>query len=91
MIYSKDDDIPESWDFIIDIFLDLVRKSTNEPDIYDVNFRLHRGLLKCEYNGGSKVIDAYALMAREISSNICKECGQTTSERVFGVPLCSDC
>lgn len=94
MIYSTSDDVPEVWDSIIQSFVTVVEHDiefNKGVPINNLQFAVKRGLLFITYEGGSKITDAFAAFAREISSTICYSCGSVADRIVFGSPKCEDC
>lgn len=94
MHYLIKDDVPESWDFIIDAFRERVIhdiKLNRMPLVQDLEFGTRHGLLHVNYGGGDKVTDAYAALATTMSEKICSGCGALASRVVFESPKCEDC
>jgi len=94
MIYSISEEVPSSWNSIIETFLTMSEYSIEfhqSPDVYDVNVFVRNGLLFIDYKGGDYRIDCYALFAKEMSSKICIECGDPATRRIFKSPKCDNC
>jgi hypothetical protein len=94
MIYSISEEVPLSWNHIISTFITMVEydiEFNRGIPIDDLKFDLKRGLLSVNYSGGSKITDAFAMFAREMSGSICSECGLPSTRAIFGSPKCDDC
>ncbi len=94
MIYSRSEDVPRSWEGIIGAFICSVEHdvdSNKGVPINNLQFGVKRGLLSVNYCGGSKITDAFAFFAREMSGTICYECGAPNTRTTFGTPKCDDC
>lgn len=94
MIYSIEDDVTESWNSIITSFITCVEYATefnNAPEVFNLKFSVKRGLLSIDFCGGNKLVDGFAILAREISSTICSSCGIQATRLVFGFPKCDEC
>lgn len=59
--------------------------------IDDVQFSLKRNCLAVTYSGGSKVTDAFAMFAREMSAATCNDCGLPSTRKIFESPKCDNC
>lgn len=88
------DDIPEAWNPIINAFISATEYAVefnNVPQVDNMDFIVHRGLLKPLFDGGNSMIDAFAIFAREMSSHICAECGDPATRIQFSSPRCNNC
>lgn len=94
MIYSVSEDVPTAWDHIISAFVTMAE--------YDVEFNsgisidnmecsVRHGLLAITYSGGSKITDAFAMFAKEMSGGICSECALPSTRFIFESPKCDNC
>lgn len=88
-------EVPTSWEPIISAFVTMseydVEFNRGIPVQGEVQFDVHHGLLQITYAGGSKITDAFAMFAREMSAAICCDCGQPASRKVFESPKCDNC
>ena len=94
MIYSVSEEVPTSWDHIIETFLTMSEYSIEfhqTPDVYDVNILTRNGLLYIDYKGGDHRIDSYAFFAKEMSSKVCTDCGSVATRKIFKSPKCDNC
>jgi hypothetical protein len=94
MNFSVSEDVPLAWDHIISTFATMVQRDVelnNGEPISNVQCFVKRGLLAITYNGGSRITDAYALFAKEMSAAICSECALPSTRSSFGSPRCDDC
>lgn len=94
MQYSISEDVPTSWDPIIESFLTMSEHSIefqNSPEIYDINISVRHGLLYINYKGGDIRIDSFAHFAKELSAKFCTECGAVSTRTIFESPKCDDC
>ena len=94
MNYYVSDEVPAAWDHIISAFITMAEydvEFNKGIPIDDVEFRVKRGLLAITYSGGSKVTDAFAMFAKEMSGSICSECSLPSTRLVFGSPKCDNC
>ena len=94
MIYSVSDDVPEYWIPIVDTFITVVEHDVEfnkGVPIDSVNCFIRHGQLMITYSGGSKITDAFAAFAAEMSSQICYECGQPATRFKFELPKCDSC
>lgn len=92
--YYISDEVPEAWNHIIDTFMTMVQwncEFNNGPEIENVAFTMKRGLLHITYAGGDSSTDLMAHFSREMSSNVCAECGVPATRHVFGSPRCDEC
>lgn len=79
MKYSIENDVPNTWDFIIDEFLNIIKfdQQFNEMNyIDDIHFENKKGSLNITYTGGNRITDAYTRLARNLSERICGTCGE---------------
>lgn len=92
MNYSVTENVHESWLPLVDAFLACIKidLSNNGVPISDLVFDERRNRLHIQYSGGSKLTDAYALMAAELSTKICVNCNRLATATVFGFPVCDD-
>ena len=94
MIYSVSEEVPSAWDHIVSTFITSVEydvEFNNGVPIEDLEFGVRHGLLAITYSGGSKVTDAFAMFAKEMSASICTECSFPATRRLFESPKCDDC
>ena len=94
MIYSVEDDVPAAWDNIITSFItctEYVIEHNRVPEVYNIKISVKRGLLDINFCGGDKLVDGFAIFAREMSSTICSSCGAPSTRIVFGFPKCDEC
>jgi hypothetical protein len=94
MNYSVSDEVPTAWDHIISAFATMVDHDVefnNGEPIYNVQCFVKHGLLAITYNGGSRITDAFAMFAKEMSAGICTECSLPSTIRLFGSPKCDNC
>lgn len=92
--YVIEDDVPEYWDIVIEAFIGSVQFHTdlmNGVPIDNLRFYKNRGVLKIEYTGGDKIIDAFAFFAAKTSELICSACGSKATRRSFLDPRCEEC
>ena len=87
-------EISDSWQPIIDSFMycvaeDILRNGM--PEVTNIEFTVHYGLLRILYTGGDSRTDAYANLARTVSGKYCYDCGIVATRHAFGVPKCNDC
>lgn len=88
------EDLPEAWQSIVESFSycvaeDIMRNSM--PEVTDVEYIIHYGLLKVLFKGGDIRTDSYATIARAMSGKFCFECSTIATRHVFGVPKCDEC
>lgn len=94
MIYSVSEEVPQAWDHIIAAFIAVAEydvEFNKGIPIEDLQFTVKRGHLAVTYKGGSKITDAFAMFAKEMSAGICSECSLPSTRLVFGSPKCDDC
>lgn len=94
MQYLISDVVPSSWDSILESFMTMAEYDVEFHKgipIDNLAFDVKRGLLQITYSGGSKITDAFAMFAREMSGKICAECGAPSSRAVFESPRCDNC
>lgn len=94
MQYYISEEVPSSWDHIISAFITMVEHDVEfnqGVSIENLEFRVKRGLLATTYSGGSKITDAFAAFAKEMSAATCSECSLPSTRRIFGSPKCDDC
>ena len=94
MIYSISEEVPAAWDHIIAAFITMAEydvEFNNGIPIDEVEFRVKRGHLAVTYKGGSKITDAFAMFAKEMSAGICTECALPSTRSQFGSPKCDNC
>jgi hypothetical protein len=94
MNYYISEEVPEVWDNIVSAFITMVEydvEFNKGVPIEKLEFRVKRGLLAVTYNGGSKITDAFAMFAKEMSSGICGECGLPATRAVYQNPRCDQC
>ena len=94
MIYSVSDDVPSAWDHIISAFITMAEydvEFNNGIPVDNLAFEIKRGVLSVTYTGGSKVTDAFAIFAKEMSAGICSECSLPSTRKIFGSPKCDNC
>lgn len=94
MIYSISEDVPSSWDPIIEAFITMAEYDVEHHKgipIDNLEFGMKRGLLTVTYTGGSKITDAFAMFAREMSGKFCTECGSLATRTAFETPKCDNC
>ena len=94
MNYYVSEEVPQAWDHVISAFVTMVQYDIEFNDgepIDDLEIRVKRGLLAITYSGGSRVTDAFAMFAREMSANICSDCGVPATRKIFESPKCDDC
>lgn len=91
---SVSDELPKAWDHIISAFCTMVEydvEFNKGIPIADVECRLKRNYLSITYSGGSKVTDAFAMFAREMSAATCSDCGLPSTRKIFDSPKCDNC
>lgn len=94
MNYYVSDEVPAAWDHIISAFITMAEydvEFNNGIPIEELEFRVKRGHLAVTYKGGSKITDAFAMFAKEMSAGICTECALPSTRLVFGSPKCDNC
>ena len=94
MQYYVSEEVPPSWDHIISAFITMAEydvEFNQGVPIENVEFRVKRGLLAIIYSGGSRITDAFAAFAKEMSSAICSECALPSTRTIFGSPKCDNC
>lgn len=95
LLHQVEDDVPESWEFLIDAFIDfayeLEESARDFQHLEHINFYKKYGTLRVSYGGGNKILDGAALMLSSISSKICGSCGALATRGVFGEPRCDEC
>jgi len=94
MNYYVSEDVPSSWDHIISAFITMVEydvEFNKGIPIDNLQFETKRGLLAITYSGGSKITDAFAMFAKEMSAGTCSECALPSTRLVFGSPKCDNC
>lgn len=94
MIYLIHEDVPSAWDHIVAAFITMAEydvEFNNGIPIDNLEFSLKRGHLAVTYSGGSKITDAFAMFAKEMSAGICADCALPSTRAVFGLPKCDDC
>lgn len=94
MNYYISDEVPTSWDHIVSAFITMVEydiEFNNGIPIENLEFRVKRGTLAITYGGGSRITDAFAMFAKEMSAGICTECALPSTLSLFGSPKCDNC
>jgi len=94
MNYSVSEEVPLAWNHIISAFITMARydiEFNNGVEIDDVQCSVRHGTLAIIYKGGSRITDAFAMFAKEMSANICSECSMPSTRRIFESPKCDDC
>lgn len=94
MNYSVSEEVPSAWDHIISAFITAVTydvEFNGGLPIDDLSIGVRHGLLFITYSGGSRITDAFAMFAKEMSSGICSECALPSTRRIFESPKCDDC
>ena len=94
MNYSVSEEVPLAWDHIIKAFMTMVIHDVEFNDgvaIDDVQCSVRHGTLAIMYRGGSRITDAFAMFAKEMSANTCSECCLPSTRRIFESPKCDDC
>jgi hypothetical protein len=94
MNLSVSEEVPAAWDHIISAFVTAVDHDVEfnkgEP-ISNVQCFVRHELLAITYSGGSRITDAFAMFAKEMSALTCSECSRPSTIRLFGSPKCDDC
>lgn len=94
MIFSVSEDVPAAWDHIISAFATMAEydvEFNGGIPIDNVQCSVRHGLLAITYSGGSRITDAFAMFAKEMSAAICSDCAAPSTRRVFESPKCDDC
>jgi len=94
MTYYVSEEVPLAWNHIISAFLTMAEYDVeflNGIPIENLEFRVKRGHLAITYSGGSKITDAFAMFAKEMSAGICTECALPSTRMAFGSPKCDNC
>jgi hypothetical protein len=94
MNYFVSEEVPAAWDPIIKAFVKSVFHDVefnNGVFIEETEFRVRHGLLYITYSGGNKTTDAFASFAKQMSINICSECGLPSTRLIFESPKCDNC
>lgn len=94
MNYSVSEEVPAAWDHIISAFITMAEydvEFNSGVSIDNVNCSVRHGILAITYSGGSKITDAFAMFAKEMSAGICSECALPSTRRIFESPKCDNC
>lgn len=94
MQYYVSEEVPPSWDHIVSAFITMVEHDVefnHGVPIENLQFNVKRGLLAITYSGGSKITDAFAGFAKEMSAATCSDCALPSTRAIFGSPKCDNC
>ena len=94
MNFSVSEEVPAAWDHIISAFATMAEydvEFNGGIPIDNVQCSVRHGLLAITYSGGSRITDAFAMFAKEMSAAICSDCAAPSTRRVFESPKCDDC
>jgi hypothetical protein len=92
--YYVSEEVPSAWDHILSAFITVAKydiEFNKGVPIEDLRFEVKHGLLLITYKGGSKITDAFAAFAKEISSATCSECALPSTRKIFESPKCDNC